>query len=113
MTLPPDGYVHVCDVGSVTYEWDDQACKEAAEYQVSGADADILRGECSRKAADLSPDGVRSHTVRYPVTAWDEPPGPPDGVPRYGRLAKAGRIGGSGRGAAARCRQQLRLSSRV
>jgi hypothetical protein len=60
VTLPPDGYVHVCDVGSVTYEWDDRACKEAAEHQVSGADADILRGERSRKAADLCPDGVHS-----------------------------------------------------
>jgi hypothetical protein len=75
VTLPPDGYVHVCDDGSVTYEWDYQACKEAAEHQVSGADANILRGECSRKAADLDPDGVRSHAVRFPVTGWGELPG--------------------------------------
>ena len=72
----------------MTYEWDDQARKEAAEYPVSRADADMLRGQCSRKAADLGPDGVRSHTVRFPVTAWDEPPGLPDGVPPTGRISR-------------------------
>jgi hypothetical protein len=72
----------------VTYEWDDQACKEAVEHPIKGADADILRGECSRKAAGLGPDGVRSHTVRFPVTAWDEPPGLPHGVPRTGRISR-------------------------
>jgi 8-oxoguanine DNA glycosylase-like protein len=72
----------------VTYEWDDQARKEAAEYPVSGADADMLRGECSRKAADLGPDGVRSHRVRFPVTTWDEPTGLPDGVPRTGCISR-------------------------
>jgi hypothetical protein len=75
-------------MASVTYEWGAQARKEAAEHPVSGADADILRGECSRKAADLGPDGVRSHTVRFPVTAWDEPPGLPDGVPRTGHISR-------------------------
>lgn len=77
-----------CDDGSVTYEWDDQARKEATEHSVSGADADMLRGQCSRKAADLGPDGVRSHAVRFPVAAWDEPPGLPDGVPRTGRISR-------------------------
>jgi len=81
-------YVYVCDDGGVTYEWDDQARKEAAEHPVSGADADMLRSECSRTAADLGPDGVRSHTVRFPVTAWDEPPGLPAGVPRTGCISR-------------------------
>lgn len=85
--MPPDG-VHVCDDGRVTYEWDDPARKEAAEHLVSGADADMLRGECARKAVDLGPDGVRSHTVRFPVTAWDEPPGLPDCVPRTGCISR-------------------------
>ena len=49
--------VRVCNDGSV-YEWDEQARKEAARYPVSAPDADMLRGQCSRKAADLGPDGV-------------------------------------------------------
>ena len=81
-------HVHVCDDGSVTYEWDEQACKEAAEYPVSEAGADMLRGECTRNAADLGPDGVRSHTVRFSVTPWDEPPGLPDCVPRTGCISR-------------------------
>lgn len=72
----------------MTYEWDDQARKEAAEHPVSGAEADMLRGECLRKATVLGPDGVRSHTVRFPVTAWDEPLGLPDGVPRTGCISR-------------------------
>jgi len=83
-------YVHVCDDDSVTYEWDGQARKEAADHPVSGADADMLRGECTRqrKAAGLGPDSVRSHTVRFPVTTWDEPPGLPLGVPRSGCISR-------------------------
>jgi len=80
--------VRVCNDGSVTYEWDEQARKEAARYPVSAPDADMLRGQCSRKAADLGPDGVRGHTVRFPVTTWDEPPGLPDGVPRTGLISR-------------------------
>lgn len=87
MTLPPGG-IHVCDNGSVTYEWDDQARKEAAEHPISGPDADILRGECSRKAAGLGPDGVRGHSVGFTVAAWDKPPGLPDGVPRTGCISR-------------------------
>ena len=80
--------MHVCDDGRVSYEWDEHAHKEAAEHPVSGADAEVLRGECARKAADLGPDGVRTHTVRFPVAAWDELPGLPDGVPRTGRISR-------------------------
>ncbi len=72
----------------MTYEWDDQARKEAAQHPVSGADGDMLRGECSRKAADLGPDGVRGHKVGFTVAAWDEPPGLPDGVPRTGCISR-------------------------
>ena len=79
---------HVCNDDDVTYEWDEQASKEAADYPVSAPDTDVLRRQCSRKAADLGPDGVRSHTVCFPVTAWDEPPGLPDGVPRTGRISR-------------------------
>ena len=80
--------MHVCDDGDVTYEWDEQSSKEAAAYPVSAPDADVLRGRCSQKAADLGPEGVRGHTVRFPVTAWDEPPGLPDGVPRTGCISR-------------------------
>lgn len=80
--------MHVCDDDDVTYEWDEQASKEAAACLVSTPDTDVLRRQCSRKAADLGPDGVRSHTVCFPVTAWDEPPGLPDGVPRTGRISR-------------------------
>jgi hypothetical protein len=31
---------------------------------------------------------VRGHTVSFPVTAWDEPPGLPHGVPRTGRISR-------------------------
>ena len=72
----------------MTYEWDEQAAKEAADYPVSASAADVLRGQCSEKAADLGPEGVRGHTVRFPVTAWDEPSGLPDGVPRTGRISR-------------------------
>jgi hypothetical protein len=80
--------MYVCNDGSVFYEWDEQARKEAADYPVSGPDTDILRGECSQKVADLGPEGVRGHTVTFPVTAWDEPSGLPDGVPRTGRISR-------------------------
>jgi hypothetical protein len=76
--------VQVCNDGDVTCEWDEQAWKEAARYPVSAPDAVMLRRRCVRKAADLGPVGVRSHTVSFPVTAWNEPPGLPDGVPRTG-----------------------------
>jgi len=72
----------------VTYEWDEQAREEAAAYPVSAPDADILRGQCSQNAADLGPEGVRGHAVRFPVIAWDEPPGLPDGVPRTGLISR-------------------------
>jgi hypothetical protein len=47
----------VCNDGSVTSESDEQARKEAGGYPVSAPDADMLRGESSRKAAGLGPDG--------------------------------------------------------
>ena len=72
----------------MTYEWDEQASKEAANYPVSAADAAVLRRQCSKKGADLGPDGVRSHTVCFPVAAWDQPPGLPDGVPRTGGISR-------------------------
>ena len=80
--------MRICHDGSVTYEWNEQAWNEAANYPVSVPDAGLLRGQCSQKAADLGPDGVRGHTVRFPVAAWDEPPGLPDGVPRTGRISR-------------------------
>jgi hypothetical protein len=72
----------------VTYEWDGQASKEAADYPASDSGVAVLRGQCSRKAADLGPDGVRGHTVCFPVAAWDQPPGLPDGIPRAGRISR-------------------------
>jgi hypothetical protein len=48
----------------------------------------MLRGECARKADGLGPAGVRSHMVRFPVAAWDEPPGLPRGVPRSGCISR-------------------------
>jgi 8-oxoguanine DNA glycosylase-like protein len=80
--------VHVCNDGDVTYEWDEQAAKEAADYPVSAPDTDVLRRQCTRKAADLGADGVRSHTLCFSVTAWDQPPGLPDGVSRVGRISR-------------------------
>jgi hypothetical protein len=80
--------VHACNDGDVTHEWDEQARKEAAACPVSAPDADMLRGQCFQKAADLGPEGVRSHTVRFPVAAWDEPPGLPKGVPRTGCISR-------------------------
>jgi hypothetical protein len=72
----------------VTYEWDEQAAGKAADYPVGAPDIEVLRRQCSRKAADLGPDGVRSHTVCFPATPWDEPPGLPDGIPRTGRISR-------------------------
>jgi hypothetical protein len=80
--------VQVCDDDDVTYEWDGQGSKEAADHPASDSDIAVLRGQCSRKAAGLGADGVRSHTVSFPVTAWDEPPGLPDGVHRDGRISR-------------------------
>jgi hypothetical protein len=80
--------VHVCNDAEVTYEWDEQASKEAASYPVSACDADALRRQCSKKAACLGADGVRGHAVSFPVAAWDEPSGLPDGVPRTGRIPR-------------------------
>jgi len=86
--FPSRWFAHVCNDGNVTYEWDEQASKEAAEYPVSTPGADMLRGQCSQKAVDLGPDGVRGHTVSFPVAAWDEPPGLPDGVRRTGVISR-------------------------
>lgn len=72
----------------MAYEWEEQACKEAACYPVSTSDVGMLREQCSRKAADLGPGGVCGHAVSFPVSAWDEPPGLPHGVPRTGRISR-------------------------
>jgi hypothetical protein len=86
--FPARRSAHVCHDGEVTYEWDEQARKEAADYPVSKGDADLLREQCSRKAAEVGPDGVRGHTVSFSVTAWDEPPGLPERVPKAGRISR-------------------------
>lgn len=86
--FPARRFAHVCNDGNVIYEWDEQASKEAAEYPVTTLDADMLRGQCSQKAVDLGPDDVRGHTVSFPVAAWDEPPGLPDGVRRTGLISR-------------------------
>jgi hypothetical protein len=75
-------------MANVMDEWDEQASKEAAGYPVSVPGAAALRRQCTQKAADLGPDSVRSHTVRFPVAAWDEPTGLPDGVPRTGCISR-------------------------
>lgn len=31
---------------------------------------------------------MRGHTVSFPVTSWDEPPGLPEGVPRTGQISR-------------------------
>ena len=72
----------------MTYEWDHQARKEAADHPISKPDADLLRIQCTRKTADQGHDGVRGHTVRFSVKAWNEPPGLPDGVPRTGCISR-------------------------
>lgn len=78
----------VCHDGKVTYEWDEQAWKEAADYRISEPDVDLLKAQCIRKATDLGHEGVRGHTVRFSVTSWDEPPGLPEGVSRTGRISR-------------------------
>jgi hypothetical protein len=80
--------VHFCHYKDVTYEWHEQASKEAADYAASAAAIAALRAQCSRKSADLGAGGVRSHTIGFPVTAWDEAAGLPDGVPRTGRISR-------------------------
>jgi hypothetical protein len=52
-----------CNDADVTYEWDEQASKEAAAYPINAPDADALSRQCSKKAAGLGADGVRGHTV--------------------------------------------------
>lgn len=68
----------------MTYEWDWQAREGAAAHAVSGHDVDALRDLCARKAGGLGQGGVRGHSVGFSVTAWDEPPGLPDGISRTG-----------------------------
>ena len=72
----------------MTYEWDEQARKEAAEYPIAELDVDLLRHRCSRKAAELGPDGARGHTVGFSVAAWDEPLRLPDSVVRTERISR-------------------------
>jgi hypothetical protein len=72
----------------MTYEWDEMASKEAASWPVSAADAVMLHDLCSAKAAGLGTGGVRGHTVSFPVPAWEESVGLPDGVPRTGCVSR-------------------------
>jgi hypothetical protein len=39
------------------------------------------------KGSQTGHDGVRGHTVSFPVRAWDELSGSPDGVPTTGRIS--------------------------
>ena len=59
----------------MAYEYDDQARQEAAGHGVSQDEAERLRDVCARKAAEFGNGGVRSHSARFSVAAWDEPPG--------------------------------------
>ena len=78
----------VCHDGVVAYEGDEQAREEAAAHLVSEDEAERLREQCARKAAELGESGVRGHTVSFSVTAWDEQHGLPDGIPRTGRISR-------------------------
>ena len=78
----------MCHDDVVSYESDEQAQQEAAAHPVSEEEAGRLREQCARKAAELGDDGVRGHTVSFSVTAWGEPPGLPDSVPRAGRISR-------------------------
>jgi hypothetical protein len=49
---------------------------------------DALRDLCARKAGGLGQGGVRGHSVGFSVTAWDEPPGLPDGISRTGCITR-------------------------
>jgi hypothetical protein len=72
----------------VTYVWDWQPREEAAAHAVSEHDVDALRDLCARKAAGLGQGGVRGHAVGFSVTAWNEPPGLPDGISRTGCITR-------------------------
>ena len=77
----------VCHDGVVAYEFDEQAQPGAANLPVSEDEADRLRAQCARNAAELGEDGVHGYTVSLGV-AWDEPPGLPDSVPRTRRISR-------------------------
>ena len=73
----------------MAYEYDDQARQEAAGYRVSQDEAQQLRDMCARKAAEFGNSGVRSHSARFSVAAWDEPPGSlRSAIPRSGRISR-------------------------
>jgi hypothetical protein len=72
----------------VAYEFDEQARQEAAAHAANFDEVARLREQRTRKAAELGDDGVRGHAVSFSVTAWDEPPGLPDSVPRTGRISR-------------------------
>ena len=73
----------------MAYEYDDQALQEAAGHGVSQDEAERLRDMCARKAAEFGNGGVRSHSARFSVAAWDEPPGSLSSViPRSGRISR-------------------------
>jgi hypothetical protein len=76
-------------MGTMPYEYDEQARQEAAGHQVSQDEAARLRVLCDQKAKEFGREGVRSHCVRFSVTAWDEPLGHlPPSVPRGGRICR-------------------------
>jgi hypothetical protein len=73
----------------MAYEYDDQARQEAAGRGVSKDEAERLRDMCARKAAEFGNGGVRSHSARFSVAAWDVPPGTLSSViPRSGRISR-------------------------
>ncbi len=83
----------VCHDGVVAYEFDEQAQQGAANLPVSEDEADRLRTQRARNAAELGEGGVRGLTVSLSVVAWDEPPGLPDSVPRTGLISRRGILG--------------------
>jgi hypothetical protein len=77
-----------CQHGVVAYKYDEQAQREAAACPVSEEEAERLREQCARKAAELGHDGVRGHTVSFSVAEWDEPPALPSNIPRIGHISR-------------------------
>jgi hypothetical protein len=78
----------ICHDELVVYASDADARKEATDYPISENQTARLREQCARKTAELEDDGVRGHTVRFSVTAWNQPPGLPDSIPRTGRISR-------------------------
>lgn len=54
----------------MAYEFDDQACDEAAHYALTDDKIVGLRAQVKAKLADLGPAGVRAHRVSYQPDRW-------------------------------------------